>query len=120
MLWEGVASYLTPDAVDTTVRWAHDTTGEGSELALTYVHRGLIDGTVAFPHAGVGGSVADAGEPFVFGFDPADLPTYLGDRGWTLDDDLSTTEALTRHGLNPKRVPAFYRIALAHVAPRGG
>ena len=80
-LWEGVASYLTPGADDTTVRWAHHTTGEGSELAFTYVHRGLLDGTVAFPHSTAWvRSVADAGEPFVFGFDPADLPPTCGAR----------------------------------------
>jgi methyltransferase (TIGR00027 family) len=49
ILWEGVVSYLTPDAVDATVRWAARIAGAGSELALTYVHRGLIDGTVRFP-----------------------------------------------------------------------
>ncbi|GLZ45735.1 SAM-dependent methyltransferase [Actinomycetospora sp. NBRC 106375] len=115
VLWEGVASYLTPEAVDATVRWAHDATGTGSDLALTYVHHGLIDGTVHFPHARPWvDSVAAAGEPFVFGFDPAELPTYLRERGWTLREDLSTTEALTRHGLDPSGVPAFYRIALAH------
>jgi methyltransferase (TIGR00027 family) len=119
ILWEGVLSYLTPDAVDATVRWAARIAGPGSELGLTYVHRGLIDGTVRFPHAGPWvASVAAAGEPFVFGFDPVELPRYLADRGWQLVDDLSTTEALTRHGLNPHRVPAFYRIALARAASR--
>jgi methyltransferase (TIGR00027 family) len=114
VLWEGVASYLTPEAVDATVRWAHDATGTPGELAFTYVHRGLIDGTVPFPHAeGWVRSVADAGEPFVFGFDPAELPTYLEERGWSLLEDLSTTEALTRLGLDPTGVPAFYRIARA-------
>jgi methyltransferase (TIGR00027 family) len=119
VLWEGVASYLTPEAVDATVRWARRVAGAGSELALTYVHRGLIDGTVHFPHADPWvASVAAAGEPFVFGFDPAELAAYLGERGWELVDDLSTTEALTRHGRIPRRVPAFYRIALARLAPR--
>jgi methyltransferase (TIGR00027 family) len=114
VLWEGVASYLTADAVDATVRWAHDATGDGSELAFTYVHRGLVDGTVHFPHAEAWTrSVAAAGEPFVFGFDPAVLPAYLRERGWMLVEDVSTTEALTRHGLDPTGVPAFYRIARA-------
>ena len=117
VLWEGVASYLTSEAVDATVRWAAEVSGAGSELALTYVHRGLIDGTVRFPHADPWvASVAAAGEPFVFGFDPAELPAYLGERGWDLVDDLSTPEALTRHGRTPHRVPAFYRIALARIA----
>jgi methyltransferase (TIGR00027 family) len=114
VLWEGVASYLTADAVDAAVRWAHDATGDGSELAFTYVHRGLIDGTVHFPHAEAWTrSVAAAGEPFVFGFDPAELPAYLRERGWRLVEDVSTTEALTRHGVDPTGVPAFYRIARA-------
>ena len=114
VLWEGVASYLTPEAVDATVRWASQIAGEGSELALTYVHRGLIEGTVEFPHAAPWArSVAAAGEPFVFGFEPAELPDYLTARGWQLVEDLSTTEALTRHGLSLRGVPAFYRIATA-------
>ncbi|MCD2192710.1 SAM-dependent methyltransferase [Actinomycetospora endophytica] len=114
VLWEGVASYLTPEAVDATVRWAHDATGTPSELAFTYVHRGLIDGTVQFPHADAWvRSVADAGEPFVFGFEPAELPAYLDDRGWSWLEDISTTEALIRYGLDPRAVPAFYRIARA-------
>ena len=114
VLWEGVAGYLTADAVDATVRWAHDATGAGSELAFTYVHRGLIDGTVRFPHAEAWvRSVADAGESFVFGFDPAELPSYVEARGWTLLEDISTTEALARHGLDPNGVPSFYRIARA-------
>jgi methyltransferase (TIGR00027 family) len=114
VLWEGVASYLTADAVDATVRWAHDAAGTGSELAFTYVHRGLIDGTVDFPHSAAWvRSVAAAGEPFVFGFDPAELPRYLHLRGWSLVEDQSTTEALARLGLDPVGVPAFYRIARA-------
>ena len=96
------------------MRWAHDATGDGSELAFTYVHRGLIDGTVHFPRSQAWArSVADAGEPFVFGFDPAELPAYLRDRGWALVDDVSTTEALARYGSDPTGVPAFYRIARA-------
>ena len=46
------------------------------------------------------------------GFDP-DLPAYLRERGWTQLEDLSTTEALTRLGMDPSGVPAFYRIARA-------
>jgi methyltransferase (TIGR00027 family) len=113
-LWEGVASYLTPQAVDATVRWARRACGPGSHLVLTYVDRGLIDGTRQFPGAGAWvRSVARAGEPFVFGFEPADLPRYLTERGWTLVADLSTTEALVQYGVPSRRVPSFYRIAHA-------
>ena len=113
-IWEGVASYLTPPAVDTTVRWARSVSGPGSHLMLTYVNRGLIDKTLQFPHAAAWvRSVARAGEPFVFGFDPADLPLYLTQRGWDLVADVSTTDALVQYGLPSRRVPSFYRIAHA-------
>jgi methyltransferase (TIGR00027 family) len=113
-IWEGVASYLTPPAVDATVRWARSVSGSGSHLMLTYVHRGLVDKTLQFPHAAAWvRSVARAGEPFVFGFDPADLPDYLTQRGWDFVADVSTTEALVRYGLPSRRVPSFYRIAHA-------
>jgi methyltransferase (TIGR00027 family) len=113
-IWEGVASYLTPPAVDATVRWARSVSGPGSHLMLTYVHRGLVDKTLQFPHAAAWvRSVARAGEPFVFGFDPADLPDYLTQRGWDFVADVSTTEALVRYGLPSRRVPSFYRIAHA-------
>jgi hypothetical protein len=49
----------------------------------------------------------------VFGFEPADLPRYLNERGWELVSDLSTTEALVQYGLTSRRVPGFYRIAHA-------
>jgi methyltransferase (TIGR00027 family) len=113
-IWEGVASYLTPQAVDATVRWAHSVSGPGSHLMLTYVDRRLIDNTLQFPHAAAWvRSVARADEPFVFGFEPAELPVYLDRRGWDLAADVSTTEALVRYGLPSRRVPSFYRIAHA-------
>ena len=113
-IWEGVVSYLTPQAVDTTVRWTSSIAGPNSQLVMTYVHRGLIDGTQQFRHADAWvRAVQQAGEPFVFGFEPADLARYLTDRGWDLLDDLSTPQALAQYGLSAARVPSFYRIAHA-------
>jgi methyltransferase (TIGR00027 family) len=112
VIWEGVASYLTAEAVDSVVRWSRAIAGPGSELVLTYVDRRLIDGTHPFPNAEPWvRSVARAGEPFVFGFDPDELRAYFAERGWALQDDLSTPEALARYGLPARRVPSFYRIA---------
>jgi methyltransferase (TIGR00027 family) len=115
VVWEGVLAYLTPEAVDATLRWAVAVCGSGSELAFTYVHRGLLDGSRQFPHAEPWAeSVRAAGEPFVFGLDPETLDAYLAERGWQLVEDLSTTEALVRYGVSARRVPSFYRIARAH------
>jgi methyltransferase (TIGR00027 family) len=115
-IWEGVVSYLTPEAVDGTLRWVAATGAPGSRLALTYVHRGLIDGSVEFPDSGPWvDSVRRAGEPFVFGFDPATLPADVAPLGLRVVEDLSTTGALKRLGMATTRVPGFYRVALLEV-----
>jgi methyltransferase (TIGR00027 family) len=116
-IWEGVVSYLTPEAVDATLRWVAGRGAPGSRLALTYVHRGLIDGSVEFPGSGPWvDSVRRAGEPFVFGFDPASLPADVAPLGLRVIEDLSTTGALERLGMPTTRVPGFYRVALLEVA----
>jgi O-methyltransferase involved in polyketide biosynthesis len=111
-----VVSYLTPEAVDGTLRWVAATGAPGSRLALTYVHRGLIDGSVEFPDSGAWvDSVRRAGEPFLFGFDPATLPSDVAPLGLHVVEDLSTTGALERLGMSTRRVPGFYRAALLEV-----
>jgi methyltransferase (TIGR00027 family) len=116
-IWEGVVSYLTPEAVDATLRWAAAAAAPGSRLAITYVHRGLIDGSVEFEHAGPWvESVRRAGEPFVFGFDPGSLPAEVEPLGLRVVEDLSTADALRRLGMPDARVPAFYRVALLELS----
>ena len=86
---------------------------------MTYVDRGLLDGSVRFPHAGAWvRSVERAGEPFVFGFDPRELGAYLSARDWRLVEDRSTAEALVAYGADARRVPGFYRVARARIADR--
>ena len=112
-IWEGVVSYLSRPAVESTLRWAAASGATGSAVALTYVHSGLIDGSVEFPYSGPWvESVRRAGEPFVFGFDPAALPAEVSPFGLIVKEDLSTTEALERLGMPTARVPGFYRVAL--------
>lgn len=100
------------------MRWTASVAGPGSSLLLTYVHRGLIDGTCEFPNAAAWvQSVQRAGEPFVYGFEPDHLGVFLAERGWSLIDDLSTREALARYDQPVERVPGFYRIAQATITP---
>ncbi len=46
-LWEGVTSYLTEVAVDTTLRWC-SRASPGSLLLFTYVHRDILTRPAAF------------------------------------------------------------------------
>jgi methyltransferase (TIGR00027 family) len=119
VVWEGVTNYLTAPAVDATLRLLATTTGTGSRIVFTYIDRRVLrdDGRAE----GIGewqSSVRDAGEPWTFGFDPAELPGYLADRGLTLTTDLSAREAATRylaplHRAEP--AAAFYHVAAAEV-----
>ena len=47
-IWEGVTNYLTEEAVDSTLRYVSGVAARGSRIVFTYVHRGLLDGSVRF------------------------------------------------------------------------
>ena len=77
-IWEGVVSYLTPAAVDQNFRMLSRILTGGSQLIFTYVHKGALDGSLVFREARRWkSSVRSTGEPFIFGFDPAELGAYL-------------------------------------------
>ncbi len=96
VIWEGVVSYLTAATVDRNFRLLARILAPGSLLIFTYVHRGALDGSVVFAEAQRWkSSVGSAGEPFIFGFDPAELPNYLEQRGFSLVSDASTADSAT-------------------------
>jgi O-methyltransferase involved in polyketide biosynthesis len=51
-IWEGVVSYLTPAAVDQNFRMLARILAQGSQLIVSYVHQGALDGSVTFLHRG--------------------------------------------------------------------
>jgi methyltransferase (TIGR00027 family) len=115
VVWEGVTNYLTGEAVDATLRYLGQAIPAGSRIVFTYIDRAVLDGTGAFAEVGTWrDAVAAAGEPWTFGFDPADLGDYLAERGLRLVEDVSTRDAAERyHRIEP--TAAFYRIVLAEV-----
>lgn len=120
-LWEGVTNYLTEEAVDAVLRYA-GRCAYGSRIIFTYVHRGVLDGTVEF----YGGSrirrdVAALGEPWTFGFDPEKLSDFLRERNLVLDDDAGAQDyRLECFGPDSTRMKGydFYHLAMAHVPER--
>jgi methyltransferase (TIGR00027 family) len=121
VVWEGVTNYLTSPSVDSTFRAMTESVAPGSQVLFTYVHAGLLDGSVVF----VGGReiltrVREAGEPWTFGFDPQTLAAYLTARGLTLVEDLSADEYRATYFGRAARTMAgysFYRVARAVVGP---
>jgi len=120
-LWEGVTNYLVSEAVDSTLRYLAGS-GAGSQIIFTYVHSGMLDGSVAFDGARrLLSDVAKLDEPWTFGLQPSQVPGYLQERGWILDHDLSAHEyRIACFGEPGRRMTGyeFYHVAIAHVGLR--
>jgi methyltransferase (TIGR00027 family) len=90
-IWEGVTMYLTPDAIDASVRAVRAYSSAGSLLAITYFTRAMIEHPDAIRRV-VSAIVARSGEPFRFGWDPGELPRWLAERRFALARDTSMSE----------------------------
>lgn len=119
VIWEGVAHYLGEAAVDRTIRTLASLLAPGSRLSFTYVHRGLLDGTLRFQWAEKAmRRVASEDEPWIWGMDPAQMPAYLAERGFALVEDLGADEYRAKYwgpGARSLKGFGFYRVALASV-----
>jgi methyltransferase (TIGR00027 family) len=121
-LWEGVTNYLSEDAVEAVLRYVGDC-APGSRIVFTYVHRGVLDGSIAFD----GGpkivrDVAEIGEPWTFGIDPAELPGFLSKLRLQLDSDAGAAEyRLQFYGPKARQMRGyeFYHVAIAHSVKAG-
>lgn len=115
-IWEGVLSYLTPEAVDQTIEWVTSACAPGSRLVFTYIDVALLErgGSSQPPWSA---QVARVGEPFRFGLDPDTLDDFLGARGLRKCWDVSTADAIRDEPSVTRRseAPDFYRVAEAEV-----
>lgn len=116
---EGLLHYLSSKAVDATLHTIRTLSAPRSWLVFTYIHRGLLDGSVRFEDMGhVPATLSRTGENWCFGFYPGELPAYLGDRGFSLITDISSTEFREPYlGSDSRYLKGFkfYRAALAEV-----
>lgn len=121
ILWEGVTNYLTDEAVDATLRWCSRASA-GSLVLFTYVHRDVLTRPSAFAGTkNLFASLERAGERLTFGMEPSDVPSYLTERGLSLERDVGAAEYRARYfGARARtlRGHEFYRIVLARVDRR--
>ena len=121
---EGVTHYLPAEAVDVLFRFVARHAVPGSQMVLTYIHRGALDRSTRFARAGQTlATVRGLGEPYTFGFDPAELPAYTSARGLRLIEDVGPdtyrARYLTPLGRESQSLTEFQRAALVEVEERG-
>lgn len=110
-VWEGVTNYLTERGVDTTLREIALLCRPGCRLIFTYVESAALDPGGRFTQL-----LAQSGESWTFGLEPAQLQAYLGERGFSLLSDEAAPQYRARY---PQRFPRtrrgyeFYHLVLA-------
>ena len=117
---EGVTHYLSAPVVDTVFRFVCRNSAAGSQMVFTYIHRGMLDGSVSFVGADKSlATVRRAGEPYTFGFDPVELPPYLAARNLILIEDVGASTYRERYlrplGRGHQPLAEFQRAALVEV-----
>ena len=121
---EGVTHYLSAPAADTLFRYV-GRTAVGSQMVFTYIHQRILDGSATFVGAAkTMATVRRVGEPYTFGFDPAELPRYLAARNLHLIEDVDAEAYRERYllprGRQQEPLAEFQRAALVGSGPAEG
>jgi methyltransferase (TIGR00027 family) len=115
--WLGVTMYLTREANLATLRSIASCSPAGSEVVFTYLDERLFQAQ-SDSFRELQQRVAAMGEPFLSGFNPAELATNLATCGLHLVEDLNGSEAAARYGRGGEHdlgQSTFSRIALGRV-----
>lgn len=113
--WLGVTMYLTGEAIRATLRSLRGRSVPGSQLVFDYIDRAVFDPANQSPaRARLFEIVRRAGEPMIFGFDPAALEAELAGLGFRLLEDLGPEAQKERYYRN--RSDGLQPTATAHLA----
>jgi len=118
-IWEGVTQYLTAEAVDATLRSMSDIAADGSRLVFTFVHSGVLDGSVQLGGGDVLERFTERGEPWIFGLYPTEVESYLRERHLRLLEQVDHEAYLERYFKPVGRQPKVMEIEFAALAEVG-
>lgn len=82
-IWQGVTMYLTGEAVDSTLAFVVNHSGEGSAIVFDYIYRSVLDGSQK--HGEIRGMRRYhfmTGERLTFGISEGTVETFLKERGF--------------------------------------
>ena len=115
VVWEGVFSYLSAEAIDLTLAALVKACAPDSLIVLTYVDRRVLDGASSQPEPWIA-AVQNVAEPFRSGLNPDDASSFFAERNLKLCSDETTTEAAGRLCVaHPETIPSFYHLATLEV-----
>jgi methyltransferase (TIGR00027 family) len=122
---EGVTHYLSAGDVDALFRFVARSAAAGSRMVFTYIHRAILAGSAEFAGADKTlATVRRSGEPYTFGFDPAELRQYLAARDLILIEDVGASTYRERFlmplGRGQEPLSEFQRAALVEIAGQRG
>lgn len=113
-VWEGVTNYSTEAAVAAVLAWVGSLV-PGTTIVFTYVHAGVLDGSVRF--YGRDRNVANVrrrGEPWTFGLHSHAVPSFVARASLALVEDLGADEYRARYLPGERALGyGFYRLAAA-------
>ncbi|AGP35410.1 SAM-dependent methyltransferase [Sorangium cellulosum] len=95
-VWEGVTQYLTERGVRETFRFLARAAA-GSRLAFTYVRRDFLDGENFYGAEGAYERFKVKEKVWRFGMDPATVPAFLAEYGWTELEQMGPREFIERY-----------------------
>jgi methyltransferase (TIGR00027 family) len=95
VVWEGVTMYLSEAANAATFDMLGDLLAPGSAVAFTYFAKDLL-AAPGWRNRLMRQFVARHGEPWVFGWDPEQLPAFLAAHGFALEHDDSMLDLARR------------------------
>lgn len=114
---EGVTMYLTPAGNEATFGFIQHHAAAGSRLVFDYLLRQVVDGDFSGLYAvrAEARGVAQAGEPFLSGWTPAEAARFVEQHGLRVLDDLGPAELTRRYlvgsdGRVDGRPPDGYRL----------
>lgn len=120
-IWEGVTTYLTAEAIDSTLSFVVAHSGRGSSIIFNYWYKSAVSGESTWKWAKVIRKNAEkVGEPIIFGIDGEDIEEFLLSRGFSAVKRVtpSLLNGLYFRGPNAsRRVCPFVEIACATVGP---
>ena len=86
-----MTQYITAQAVDRTFSFISSAASPGSQVVFTYIHRGIIDGTArSRTDEQLLLLAQQGGVPWIFDFDPSEVPAYLAEHGFEFIEEVWT------------------------------